>query len=241
MKIVSYNINSGKGADQICRPEESMKVLEKENAAVIALQEVASFRPECPPVDYLIEAEKYLKKNTAFGKTLNFENGGEYGNGILSEYPMQIMEVFPLDFPADAEPRAALIVKILAEKPFYMISLHLSYQGEFEGDDARRALALEKLENYVQEKGYFPVIAAGDFNNAPHSEAISFMRKNWNIANDAQKGAYTPTAKCGKGGWMQIDYIMSYPKGAFQHKGFAVIDSFGQSDHYPICAELELV
>ena len=99
MKIVSYNINSGKGPDDICVPENSMNVLKKEHADVIALQEVAAFRPGCPQVDYLKEAEKFLNMYAEFGKTLNFDNGGSFGNGILSKYPIEKIETFLLDFP----------------------------------------------------------------------------------------------------------------------------------------------
>ena len=240
MKIVSYNINSGKGPNEICVPENSMKVLEKESADVIALQEVAAFRPECSPVDYLKEAEKFLNMTSAFGKTLDFDNGGTFGNGILSKVPMEKIEAFPLEFPEEAEARKALIVKVNASKPFYMVSLHLAYQGEFEGDDEARKEVLKKLEAHIIEKKYCPVIFAGDFNNSPVSPAISYMRENWDIANDMVTPP-SPTAQTGKYGWMQIDFIMSYPKNAFVWKKFSVIDSFGASDHYPICAEFELV
>ena len=240
MKIVSYNINSGKGADQVCIPENSMKVLKKENADVIALQEVAAFRPECPPVDYLKEAEKFLGMDSAFGKTLDFANGGTFGNGILSSMPIEIQDIFPLDFPEEAEARKALIVKVNTEKPFYMVSLHLAYQGEFEGDDEARKAALKKLENFLIEKKYFPVILAGDFNNGPDSPAISSMRENWDIVNDMTTPP-SPTAKTGKYGWQQIDFIMSWPKNAFVWKNFTVIDSYGASDHYPVSGEFELI
>ncbi|MBR2364482.1 MAG: endonuclease/exonuclease/phosphatase family protein [Lentisphaeria bacterium] len=240
MKIVSFNINSGKGADQVCVPENSMNVLKKEGADVIALQEVAAFRPQCPPVDYLKEAEKFLNMTSAFGKTLDFDNGGTYGNGILSRISMEKMDAVSLDFPEEAEPRKALIVKVNAEKPFYMVSLHLSYQGEFDGDDEARKEALKKLEAYLIEKKYFPVILAGDFNNSPQSPAIACMRENWDIVNDSAAFSL-PTAYTGKFGWMQIDFIMSYPKNAFRWKNFTVIDSYGPSDHRPVSAEFEMI
>ncbi|MBO4303460.1 MAG: endonuclease/exonuclease/phosphatase family protein [Lentisphaeria bacterium] len=237
--LISYNIDSGKGPDGICVPENSMKVLKEASPDVIALQEVASFRPGCPQIDYLARAETFLGMASAFGKTLDFENGGTFGNGILSRFPVETVEVFPLDFPPEAEKRKALITKIAAPSPFFMVSLHLSYQGEFENDDEARKEALKKLEQHLMEKRYFPVILAGDFNNGPDSPAISFMREKWDIANDTAKERI-PTAETGKYGWMQIDFIMSYPKGAFACKKFQVMEDFyGPSDHRGVFAELE--
>lgn len=243
MKIISYNVNSGIGPDKTRPPvpENSIRLLKKLDADIAALQEVALFHPKSPSVDYMKEAENFLKEYTCFGKTRTLPNGGSFGNALISKYPMEIMENFPLDFPPEAETRKALIVKVAAEKPFYMVSLHLAFQGEFENDDMARMEALKKLETHLMEKEYFPVILAGDFNNFPASPAINYMKNNWDIANFHNNDAsLMPTANTRKYGWMHIDFIMSYPKNAFRCENFTVVDEYGASDHRPVMAELIL-
>ena len=66
-----------------------------------------------------------------------------------------------------------------------------------------------------------------------------FHAGKWDIANDLEAGL--PTAKTGKFGWMQIDFICGYPKGAWFFRRFERINALGKSDHYPVVAEIEFV
>ena len=238
MRIMSFNIDSGIGTDRKFAPERSLEVIRDIAADAALLQEVAVCRPNRPPVNYPELAGRVLGCHTAYGKTLVFDNGGQFGNAILSRYPIEPMEVFSLPVPSGAEPRAALVVKVPGEKPFYLISLHLPFQGEFPEDDPVRKKQLAMLQKQVEEKSYFPALLAGDLNNGEHSPAVCFLRENWDIANDLGTGL--PTAETRKFSWMQIDFICGYPKGAWIFRQFDRINALGASDHYPIVAELEL-
>ena len=239
MRIMSFNIDSGIGTDLEFMPERSLEVIRNASPDAAALQEVAICRPNRPPVNYPELAGSSLGLHSAYGNTLDFDNGGQFGNAVLSRYRIEPMEILPLPVPSGAEPRAALIVKVLAEKIFYLISLHLPFQGEFPDDDSVRKKQLAILQKHVEEKSYFPALLAGDLNNGEHSPAVCFLREKWDIANDLGEGL--PTAKTGKFGWMQIDFICGYPKGAWIFRRFERIDALGASDHYPIIVEVEFV
>jgi len=238
MRIISFNIDSGVGTDLQFAPERSLEVIRSAAPDIAALQEVAVCRPNRPPVNYPELAGRTLGLHTAYGKALDFDNGGQFGNAVLSRFPLELTEVFPLPVPENAEPRAALIVKVLAEKPFYLISLHLPFQGECPDDDIVRKDLLSLLQKHLEEKSYFPALLAGDLNNPEHSPALESLREKWDIANDS--GPALPTAKTRKFGWMQIDFICGYPKGVWNFRKFERVDALGASDHYPVLAEFEL-
>ncbi len=245
LRIMSYNIDSGIGTDKCFDPMRSMKVIQDCSPDVVALQEVPKCRPPRADVlssacdsqsfDYVQEASAALGLNGIFGSSL----GDFFGNGILSKFTMEEVTKLVLPFPAEAEPRIALVVKINAPTPFYMIATHLAYQGEYDGDDEGRALALQAIQDFIEKEHLAPVVLAGDLNAGPDSPALEFLKQNWDITNFTKP--IQPTAKTGKYGWMQIDYICTYPKGAFQCDNFEVIDNYGPSDHYPVAAEVELV
>ena len=238
MLIMSFNVASGVGTDLKFAPERTVELIRRVAPDAAALQEVAVCRPNQPPVDFPELAARMLGCHSVFGRTLDFKNGGQFGNAVLSRLPLEVVEVFPLPVPSGAEPRAALIVKVLTEKPFYLISLHLPYQGECPDDDAVRRDLLAVLQKRIEEKSYFPVLLAGDLNNPENSPALRFLRKKWDIANDPAPAL--PTAKTGKFGWMQIDYICGFPKGVWCFRRFGRIDVLGPSDHYPVAADVEL-
>ena len=235
--ITSYNIDCGVGIDLQFNLMRSLHALKSLSADIISLQEVPIDHPDYPSHDYPSEAEKYLQCNGCFGRTFHFRNGGKFGNLLLSHYPLELIENFPLPVPREIEPRSALITKIKAKKIFYMIALHFPFQGECENDNELRLQLMTELQQHIVEKQYFPVILAGDLNNNETSPVLEFIRKSWDIANDCSDAL--PTAKTRKFGWMQIDYICSYPKGAFSCKYFKREDEYGASDHYPVTAGFE--
>ena len=143
-----------------------------------------------------------------------------------------------LPVPEGIEPRTAVITRIHAPEPFYMISTHLSYQGEFEGDAEGRIEQLATIFRYLDANGLYPAILAGDLNSQPDDASINALREKFDVFNDGRSDQ--PTANSQKFGWVQIDYISAAPKGAVRCEKFFTGNDCTASDHYAVLADLEI-
>lgn len=249
MKIITYNIHSAVDTDHVFDPGRIIGVLRDLDADLAALQEITIFRKHVWEMktqkvpseesDFVNEATTALGVHGYFGCTLEFPpTRGRYGNAILSKYDFEHIEDFVLPFPANTEKRIAIIVKVLAPKPFYFVCLHLAYQGAYEGDDQGRADAVAVLMQHLREKHYFPALLGGDFNADLVSPAIRELHKECDVANDL--AGDTPTCDTGKRGLQQIDFLACFPKGAFTIRKCEILDNLGPSDHKTVQAEIDL-
>ena len=239
MRIMTYNVDSGIGSDEQYDWRRSCELIRSVNPDVAALQEVAVRRPNCPPVDYPEAVAAELGMHYEYARTFFFDNGGFFGNMILSRFPLERIMEISLELPKEIEPRKALVVKVLAPKPFCFISTHLPFQGECEDDDALRLECVKQIQRTLEQKALFPCILCGDLNNPPTAPALRFLHESWNVTNDLNDGK--PTAKTGKYGWQQIDFICCRPQEAFRILSNRRIEDYVASDHYPIVAEMEII
>lgn len=127
IKLMTYNIHAGTGLDGVTDLHRIASVIRNSGAETVVLNEVDCKTSRSGQIDQLAVIAEDLKLNHLFGKAILFA-GGEYGNGILSRYPIEKVELLTLPIPADEEGRSALIVKICAEKPYYVIATHLPYR-----------------------------------------------------------------------------------------------------------------
>lgn len=244
LRVMSYNVQSGfANGRQIHDYIPQAAHMASVNADVIALQEVAIRHPHGKPVDYPAAVAEYLGMEYVFAKALDYADyfpGSEgcYGVAILSKYPVRHIASLMLPVPDKIEPRAALITQIAAPTPFYMISTHLSFQGEFDGDAAARVEQLQIIFNCLDANSLYPAILAGDLNSQPQDAAIDCLRKKFDVFNDGR--CSLPTAKSSKFGWVQIDYIAAAPQSAVKCLNFFRGDDCTVSDHYAVIADLEI-
>lgn len=239
LKVVSYNTQSGFAAGRKVHDFSAQAdEIAKYSPDVVALQEVAIRHPMGKPVDYPAETAKILKMQYVFSEALSLGKNGRYGVAVLSKFPLETVARLKLPVPEKIEPHIALIVKVHAPVPFHVVSTHLSYQGEFDGDDNGRIEQIRSILAYVADHRLFPILLAGDLNSSPRSGAVQALREKFDVFNDSGSGR--PTAETGKYGWMQIDYISGSPHGTFKCRSFKVGDDCTASDHYAVIAELDL-
>jgi len=213
------------------------------NPDVVALQEVAINHPFGEKINYPELVAKHLGMNYCFGKALDFcdmfpECDGTYGVAVLSKYPVEPVEKIMLPVPEGIEPRVALVTRIDAPTPFYMVSTHLSYQGEFPNDTNSRVDQLETVFAYLKKHQLSPVVLAGDLNSQPQDNSIDALRREFDVFNDGRSDL--PTAESSKYGWVQIDYISAAPKAQWKCDRFFVGSDCSVSDHYAVIADLEI-
>ncbi len=226
--MLTYNIHHGAGTDGKYDLSRVADVIKKSGADLVALQEVDKGTKRTTE-DQPAELEKMTGLHAVFGKAMNYD-GGEYGDLILSRYPVNKSEVHPLPHKEGGkrEPRCLVIAQLqtpVGEVVF--ASTHLDHTG---ADNDRMDQVKEIVETLKDEK--LPTIIAGDFNCPPKSEPIQHMLKHW---NDSTSDAPTVPAEKPK---TKIDYV--FASNQFEAGKSKVIDDPVTSDHRPGMVELKL-
>jgi len=232
IKVLSYNIHHGENA----RGEQDISgiatVILATNPDLVALQEVDSCTNRVKKLNLLKELAAQTGMYVYFGKAMEHD-GGSYGNGILSRYPIE--QMYTIALPAkgeNSEPRCAAVVKVKlpGDSLLQFVSAHLDHLEDPADRLAQTNLLLQNLA-----KDSLPLILAGDMNAEPTSKEITQLT---NVFKDASQGlgptwpSDTPTQK--------LDYILLYPKSQWNVVNSLVLQETVASDHRPVICELLL-
>jgi Endonuclease/Exonuclease/phosphatase family len=172
--------------------------------------------------------------HVAFGKAMDFA-GGEYGEAILSRYPLSEVQVHNLPFTEGCEPRCALAahVRLGDDGPeFVFAGTHLEHAKA-----PVRLCQAQKLNPALAAKNTLPTILAGDFNDVPESPAVKILQPHW---TDATAGQPQPTWPSDQPR-MKIDYVFFRPADGWCVVEKQVINEAVASDHRPLLVVLEWV
>ncbi len=226
LKVVTYNIHHGEGTDGRLDLPRIAELIRREDPDLVALQELDVKTTRAGGADQLAELAKATGLHGAFGKAIDHA-GGDYGVGILSRWPLTIVENRALPSSPHREARTALVARV--ETPFgavRMVSTHLDHKST--EDRSRQAAELVSLA------GPEPTILAGDLNDLASSSALAPVVHAF---LDAGKGSDTPTYPSDKPS-QRIDYILAHPKESWKVVEFRVLDESVASDHRPVVAVL---
>src|SRR6185503_20621609 len=111
VRVLTYNIHHGEGTDGQFDLPRLAAVMKSAEPDLVALQEVDERTQRASGVDELAELGHLTSMYTAFGKAMHFQ-GGNYGVGVLSRWPIVGTENHPLPGSPDREPRTALTVAV---------------------------------------------------------------------------------------------------------------------------------
>ena len=136
-KIATYNIHRAIGRDGVFAPARIGAVLEEVGAGVVALQEVHSGRTGSA---LLHELRDRLGAEAVSGMTM-LRKDAEYGNALLTRYPVRNVERLDLSVPPH-EPRGALDVTLDVDgMPTRVVATHLGLWPYERRRQVRRLLA----------------------------------------------------------------------------------------------------
>jgi endonuclease/exonuclease/phosphatase family metal-dependent hydrolase len=251
VKVMSFNIAHGLGMDGLVNLEKTALVIENSQADVIGLQEVDRyFSSRSSFVDQVAWLGGRLGMYTAYGANLDMEpiRAGhprrQYGNAILSKYPIKYVENHSLtpvhcEF-GNNEQRGVLEAVVEMEGTLlHIFNTHLALKEE------ELKMSIDELLS-LTKKCKLPHVLLGDFNAPPDHEGIQRLNRHFTDAFlKLKKGdAYTyPTrytnAATGENyvPATRIDYIFSDHQ--LQAVGAAAADT-AVSDHLPIIADFVL-
>ena len=220
LRVLTYNIHHGVGTDGKFDYERLARAITDLSPDVVALQEVDRRTGRASGVDQLAILEKLTGMKAVYGRSFHF-SGGEYGNAILSHFPLGEVQVHHLPFRFGQEARTALSARIQPDNglpEFILVSTHLSTK-------ARGSEQVQQLNSVFPEEGGPPVILAGDLNARPGSEPINILlAERW-------VDAVAPQSR--------IDYVLVRPGDPWRVVEVKTVEDRLTSDHRPVLVVLE--
>ena len=217
LNVMTYNVASGHSflTDEEFNRPEGLKIDLSQCAGVIrevgpdicGINEINRFEPgytqragaRFSPDDqtgYLAEASGL--GNGYFGKAIHFENRGDYGNSVLSRFPILEADVIPIPDPEVYdeekyyETRAITRVKLDVPGGLTVLQVHV---GLAIAESQNAVVTLCKVLDETEG----PVILMGDFNMCPNNFLLDRLRQGVSIdcLDAAERTAMLPLLEIG--------------------------------------------
>jgi endonuclease/exonuclease/phosphatase family metal-dependent hydrolase len=232
LRVLSYNIHHGRGTDDKVDLERIAGVIRSCEPDLVALQEVDKGVERTNGIDEPGELARLTKMNVVFGNNIVYQ-GGDYGNAILSRFPVAAHKNHKLPVFYKNEQRGVMEVDVTLPDnrgTLVFMATHLDYRG-----DSPERVPSAALINELVAKRSEPAVLAGDLNDMPESKTLAEFVKSWKRTNDGSLATFpvdTPTR--------QIDHILVRPADRWNIVEVKVLDEAVASDHRAILAVLEL-
>jgi endonuclease/exonuclease/phosphatase family metal-dependent hydrolase len=155
--IASYNIHSSVGLDRRRKPSRIAEVIKQLGCAIIALQEVDN-QPGDHDESMQLEYFAKVLGMTAVPGLRMIRKTGEYGNAILTRFPILDVRRHELSYPR-REPRGAIDVHLdVHGRKVRVIAAHLGLRR------AERRFQWQQILKEVEEECTVPTFVLGDMN-----------------------------------------------------------------------------
>jgi len=213
--ITSWNIQNGLGIDGKISLKRIADTLKENNPDIICLQEVSRFMPlaDGSDTDQYEEIKTHFPTYEAiFGAAIDTEiadqeERGQFGNMILSKYPIKATFNHPLPQPPDSEAKkhmARQLIEVTVETEtsiFRVMTTHLEFHSFLQRSAQTEHIMhiqdqVEKLQTFshpVDKNGpYKPLkrpdhcIICGDFNFEPNSPEYATVTDSFLLRNRFQ-------------------------------------------------------
>ncbi len=221
LRVLTYNIHHAEGMDGRIDYERLATIISRLEPDVVALQEVDRSTTRSDGVDQLQRLASLTGMNGEFGRAMYYANG-EYGEGILSRFPIVWAKAHPLPFRPGEEPRAALAALVKPDNglpSLVLVGTHLCHQSE-----TTRVDQVRHLNALFAEDLQYPVILAGDLNARPNSDPINILKVGGWVDATAPKSV--------------IDYVLIRSLDHWEVVDTEVVDDKVASDHPAVLVEL---
>jgi endonuclease/exonuclease/phosphatase family metal-dependent hydrolase len=235
IRVLSYNIHHGEGVDGVLDLARIGGVIKSVKPDLVALQEVDRNASRSDKVDQPAELARLTGMQVIFEQNIPFQ-GGDYGNAILSRFPIKSHRNHKMPQHENGEQRGALEAEIELPGDYGRIvfwSTHLDHRR----DPTERLASAKVLERLVQKNAATPAILAGDLNSQLTAKVLPIFLRSWTNSNGLNPQPTVPVAKPQS----QIDFVLYRPKNRWRVKSFQVLDEKIASDHRAILSVLEFL
>ena len=154
-----------------------------EKADIVALQEVDKGVERTARLDFPAELARLTGMKVYFDRNI-FYQGGEYGNAVLTKFPIKKKKNTHYKMLRTNEQRGVIqLVLEVHGKELLFMNTHIDYRQ----DDAERLINIDELKQIVSAIGKTPVIFCGDFNDHPgsrtHTKMKTFLSDTWELVS----------------------------------------------------------
>jgi len=232
LRVLCYNIHHAAGVDGKLDVPRIARVIQSVKPDLVALQEVDRNTTRTGKVDQAAELARLTKMHHVFGANIAFQ-GGQYGNDILSRFPITEHRNHLLPNVEAGEQRGVLAatVQISKDRSLRLLATHFDHRRP----DAERLASAKFVNQLTAKYPGIPAIFAGDLNDVPASRTLQEIGRTWTRTN----ARIMPTIPVGQPA-RQIDYIFVRPKARWTLVETRVLAEAVASDHRAIFAIIEL-
>lgn len=230
LKVISYNIHHGADKDEINTLQEIGEFIKNSNADLVGLQEVDSLCNRSGKVDQMKVLAEMTGMYYAFQRHFDYD-GGAYGLGILSRFPILSQYNDPITSFKNGEKKSlALLSTVIAlpeGKEVKFATVHFAL------DQPTRLIQAREILGFLESE--LTVILTGDFNAEPKTEEMELLSTKFQMS-DSSFGNTFPVVKPSK----KIDYIWVSKTCLNQDPNIQIPLTVNHSDHLPLLADLTL-
>ena len=241
LRVMTYNIYGARATSpaNAADLDAIAEVIRRQNPDFVTLNEVDVFTDRTgKDVHQARDLAEKLGMEWHFSKAID-RDGGEYGDAVLSKYPILEKRSYRLPCAAEqpGEDRALCVIRVQIDgKDLYVASTHLDHLS----GDASRLVQATEIRRIRDTELEGDLILCGDLNAIPSSNVIATMTSF--LTNTGPIDQYTfpsddPSRK--------IDYIMYAPIEHFGVQNCQVVSRGDQqvggvdaSDHRPVIADI---
>jgi len=236
LRVLSYNMHHGEGTDGKLSLQRIARVIRDSDPDFVALQEVDQGVKRSAGVQQAAELAELTGYYFGFYKAIDF-GGGEYGQAILSRWPISPVSGFQLPNRDGREQRIALYADVETEMgKIRFVGTHLDHSLDELRQEQASALVQAISQNLGENSGRLCILA-GDLNDTPESETLRRFQ-GWDFKpRVAPLGGALATypSEVPK---TQIDFVMLRHDEVWELESCKVIEESVASDHRPLIAVL---
>jgi endonuclease/exonuclease/phosphatase family metal-dependent hydrolase len=166
LRVMTYNVHSCLGMDGRVSPGRLARIIARYSPDLVALQEVDVGQARTGGVDQAHAIAQKLEMEFHFHPAYRLEEE-QYGDAVLSMFPMKVIKAGPLPGAAGREPRGAIWIAVeFNGRTVHLLNTHIGLRRRERKSQVDALLGGEWLGNPDCKA---PVILCGDFNTLPVS------------------------------------------------------------------------
>jgi len=233
-RVMTYNIHHGEGMDKKVDLPRIADLIKKEKVDIVALQEVDKGVERTARRDLPAELADLTGMTAVFSNNFHFQ-GGEYGNAVLTRFPITSWTNTHYKMLRLGEQRGILQLHLkVRDHDLIFMNTHIDYRT----DDSERLINIDQINSLLSQYLGKPLLLCGDFNDTPGSrtyeKVAAGFTDTWKVVGVGD-GLTIPSDSPKK----RIDYLWIVKPSPIEPLKVWVPESRA-SDHRPVVAEFRL-